>query len=66
MLSFLVQLCWGGRGAAGSLGTGLVSTEVLLVMGHPGQRRTNSWGSLNPGELLEQVWFGRIWVAMGD
>lgn len=26
----------------------------------------NSWESLNPGELLEQIWFGRIWVALGD
>lgn len=35
--SLSVQLCWGGRGAAGSLGTGLVRSKVpLIVMGHAG------------------------------
>ena len=46
-LSLLVQLCWDGREAAGSLGTGLVRSKVpLVVMGHPGLSKDthSSWG----------------------
>lgn len=53
--SVLVQLCWGERGAAGSLGTGFVRRKVpLVVRDHPGLSKGahGSCGGLNPCELL--------------